>query len=55
MLGGGATGIDLVDMGNDFLTVDGEDTARKAWQLQQKIRAYQESFTVLEKVGMDWD
>ncbi|XP_010714656.1 delta(3,5)-Delta(2,4)-dienoyl-CoA isomerase, mitochondrial-like [Meleagris gallopavo] len=42
-------GIDLVDMGNDFLTVDGEDTARKAWQLQQKIRAYQESFTVLEK------
>ena len=52
---GGNTGIDLVDMGKEFMMVGGEDTARKAWQLQQKIRAYQESFTVLEKVGLDWD
>lgn len=42
-------GIDLVDMGKDFMLVDGEDTARKAWQLRHKIRAYQESFSVLEK------
>lgn len=42
-------GIDLVEMGSEFLMVGGEDTARKAWQLQQKIRQYQESFSVLEK------
>lgn len=44
-----SAGIDLVDMGNEFLMANGEDTARKAWQLQQKIRGYQESFSVLEK------
>lgn len=42
-------------MGNEFLMANGEDTARKAWQLQQKIRGYQESFSVLEKVGLGWD
>ncbi|NXC45730.1 ECH1 protein, partial [Penelope pileata] len=46
---GGPAGIDLMEMGSEFLMVSGEDTARKAWQLQQKIRAYQESFSVLEK------
>ncbi|KAI6060401.1 Delta(3,5)-Delta(2,4)-dienoyl-CoA isomerase, mitochondrial [Aix galericulata] len=38
-------------MGSEFLAVGGEDAARRAWQLQQKIRQYQESFSVLEKVG----
>ncbi|OXB52580.1 hypothetical protein ASZ78_009655 [Callipepla squamata] len=44
-------GIDLMDMGNSFLTVGGEDAARKAWNLRQKIRAYQESFSMLEKAA----
>ncbi|XP_025907733.1 heterogeneous nuclear ribonucleoprotein L-like, partial [Nothoprocta perdicaria] len=41
-------GIDLVDVG-ELLGLQGEDTARKAWQLRQIIRDFQESFTVLEK------
>lgn len=43
-------GIDLMDMGNDFLMVKGEDMARKAWNLRRKICNYQETFSVLEKV-----
>ncbi|KAM9263916.1 delta(3,5)-Delta(2,4)-dienoyl-CoA isomerase, mitochondrial [Morus bassanus] len=42
-------GIDLVEMGSVFLRVEGEDMARKAWNLRQKIREYQETFSVLEK------
>ncbi|KAM9270732.1 delta(3,5)-Delta(2,4)-dienoyl-CoA isomerase, mitochondrial [Cariama cristata] len=42
-------GIDLVEMGSDFLMVEGEDAARKAWNLRQKICQYQETFSVLEK------
>ncbi|NXE57950.1 ECH1 protein, partial [Casuarius casuarius] len=41
-------GLDLVEMGSEFL-VAGEDAARRAWKLRQKIRAYQESFSALEK------
>ncbi|XP_010564739.1 PREDICTED: delta(3,5)-Delta(2,4)-dienoyl-CoA isomerase, mitochondrial [Haliaeetus leucocephalus] len=42
-------GIDLMDMGSAFLMVEGEDMARKAWNLRRKIRDYQETFSVLEK------
>uniref|UniRef100_A0A8B9P8T8 Delta(3,5)-Delta(2,4)-dienoyl-CoA isomerase, mitochondrial n=1 Tax=Apteryx owenii TaxID=8824 RepID=A0A8B9P8T8_APTOW len=42
-------GLDLMEMGGEFLMVAGEDTARKAWNLRHKIREYQESFSVLEK------
>ncbi|XP_074877574.1 delta(3,5)-Delta(2,4)-dienoyl-CoA isomerase, mitochondrial [Buteo buteo] len=42
-------GIDLMDMGSDFLMVEGEDVARKAWNLRRKICDYQETFSVLEK------
>ncbi|XP_067318087.1 delta(3,5)-Delta(2,4)-dienoyl-CoA isomerase, mitochondrial isoform X1 [Anolis sagrei] len=43
------SGIDLMEMGSVFLLVGGEDTARKAWNIRQIIRDYQETFTVLEK------
>ncbi|NXD74568.1 ECH1 protein, partial [Eolophus roseicapillus] len=43
------TGIDLVEMGSEFLMVEGDDPARKAWNLRRKICAFQESFSVLEK------
>ncbi|XP_074872448.1 delta(3,5)-Delta(2,4)-dienoyl-CoA isomerase, mitochondrial-like isoform X1 [Carettochelys insculpta] len=42
-------GIDLMEMGSVFVMVEGDDTARKAWNLRKKIREYQESFNVLEK------
>ncbi|KAH1181249.1 hypothetical protein KIL84_002183 [Mauremys mutica] len=42
-------GIDLMEMGSVFVMVEGDDTARKAWNLRKKIREYQESFTVLER------
>lgn len=45
------TGLDLMDMGGELLMVEGDDLARKAWNLRRKICAFQESFSVLEKVG----
>ncbi|NXG40375.1 ECH1 protein, partial [Dromaius novaehollandiae] len=42
-------GLDLLEMGGEFLVTEGEDAARRAWTLRQKIHAYQESFSVLEK------
>ncbi|NXL69010.1 ECH1 protein, partial [Chordeiles acutipennis] len=42
-------GIDLAEMSSDFLAVEGEDPARKAWRLREKIQQYQETFSVLEK------
>ncbi|CAM2110389.1 unnamed protein product [Caretta caretta] len=42
-------GIDLMEMGSMFMMVEGDDTARKAWNTRKKIREYQESFTVLER------
>ncbi|XP_066495156.1 delta(3,5)-Delta(2,4)-dienoyl-CoA isomerase, mitochondrial [Tiliqua scincoides] len=42
-------GIDLVEMGSEFLLVEGDDVARKSWNIRKKIRDYQETFTVLEK------
>lgn len=44
-------GIDLMDMANDVLQPGGKDTARKCWQLRKKIVAYQETFSVLERVS----
>ncbi|XP_040437534.1 delta(3,5)-Delta(2,4)-dienoyl-CoA isomerase, mitochondrial, partial [Falco naumanni] len=45
----GRAGIDLVEMGGEFLAVPGEDAARRAWHLREKIASYQETFSVLEK------
>ncbi|XP_048355195.1 delta(3,5)-Delta(2,4)-dienoyl-CoA isomerase, mitochondrial [Sphaerodactylus townsendi] len=42
-------GIDLMEMGSVFVMMEGDDTARKAWNVRKKIREYQETFTVLEK------
>ncbi|KAM9590849.1 delta(3,5)-Delta(2,4)-dienoyl-CoA isomerase, mitochondrial-like [Morphnus guianensis] len=42
-------GIDLMGMGSEFTMVEGEDRARKAWNLRRKICEYQETFSVLEK------
>uniref|UniRef100_A0A8C0HPL1 Enoyl-CoA hydratase 1 n=1 Tax=Buteo japonicus TaxID=224669 RepID=A0A8C0HPL1_9AVES len=41
--------IDLMGMGSEFMMVEGEDRARKAWNLCRKICEYQETFSVLEK------
>ncbi|XP_051631226.1 delta(3,5)-Delta(2,4)-dienoyl-CoA isomerase, mitochondrial-like [Manacus candei] len=43
------SGIDLADLGGLFLGIPGEDVARRAWNLRQKILEFQESFSVLEK------
>ncbi|XP_029427192.1 delta(3,5)-Delta(2,4)-dienoyl-CoA isomerase, mitochondrial isoform X3 [Rhinatrema bivittatum] len=42
-------GIDLMDMAGDVLQAEGDDVARKAWNLRKKITEYQETFTVIEK------
>nr|XP_006130873.1 delta(3,5)-Delta(2,4)-dienoyl-CoA isomerase, mitochondrial [Pelodiscus sinensis] len=42
-------GIDLMEMGSVFVMMEGDDTARKAWNIRRKIREYQETFSVLEK------
>ncbi|NXV80763.1 ECH1 protein, partial [Atlantisia rogersi] len=42
-------GIDLGELGREFGALEGEDTARTAWRLRNKISQYQESFTALEK------
>ncbi|KAG6928176.1 enoyl-CoA hydratase 1, partial [Chelydra serpentina] len=42
-------GIDLMEMSSVFVMVEGDDMARKAWNLRKKIREYQESFTVLQR------
>ncbi|XP_067412824.1 delta(3,5)-Delta(2,4)-dienoyl-CoA isomerase, mitochondrial isoform X3 [Emydura macquarii macquarii] len=44
-----SAGIDLVEMGSVFMMVEGDDMARKAWNMRKKIREHQESFSVLEK------
>ncbi|KAL8219863.1 UNVERIFIED_CONTAM: putative enoyl CoA hydratase, partial [Gekko kuhli] len=44
-----SSGIDLMEMGSVFMMMEGDDTARKSWNLRKKIREYQETFTVLEK------
>lgn len=45
-----------MELGSVFLMAQGDDVARKSWNIRKKIREYQESFTVLEKVlGLrDW-
>ncbi|GCC31422.1 delta(3,5)-Delta(2,4)-dienoyl-CoA isomerase, mitochondrial [Chiloscyllium punctatum] len=42
-------GIDLMDMAGQVLQPTGDDTARKAWHIRNKILQYQESFNVIEK------
>ncbi|XP_069738371.1 delta(3,5)-Delta(2,4)-dienoyl-CoA isomerase, mitochondrial [Phaenicophaeus curvirostris] len=42
-------GIDLEELGREFLAVEGEDAARRAWKLRRKIEEFQETFSVLEK------
>ncbi|NWH81877.1 ECH1 protein, partial [Piaya cayana] len=42
-------GIDLGDLAREFLAVEAEDAARRAWQLRRKIEEFQETFSVLEK------
>ncbi|XP_030331011.1 delta(3,5)-Delta(2,4)-dienoyl-CoA isomerase, mitochondrial isoform X2 [Strigops habroptila] len=44
-----SAGLDLADVGSELLMVEGDDPARKAWNLRKKICAFQESFSVLEK------
>ncbi|NWT49234.1 ECH1 protein, partial [Chroicocephalus maculipennis] len=44
-------GLDLVEMGGGLLLVEGEDVARKAWNLRRGGGHYQETFSVLEKWG----
>ncbi|XP_060113503.1 delta(3,5)-Delta(2,4)-dienoyl-CoA isomerase, mitochondrial [Heteronotia binoei] len=44
-----SSGIDLMEMGSVFMMMEGDDTARKSWNIRKKIRDYQETFTVLEK------
>uniref|UniRef100_A0AAX7UJF7 Delta(3,5)-Delta(2,4)-dienoyl-CoA isomerase, mitochondrial n=1 Tax=Astatotilapia calliptera TaxID=8154 RepID=A0AAX7UJF7_ASTCA len=42
-------GIDLMDMMNNVLQPEGDDTARISWGLKKKIRKFQETFSVIEK------
>jgi len=44
-------GIDLMDMAGDVLQPPGDDTARVSWNIRKIIRKYQETFSVIEKVG----
>ncbi|KAG8448866.1 hypothetical protein GDO86_015803 [Hymenochirus boettgeri] len=43
------SGIDLLDLGSDFLQPQEDDPARIAWNLRKKISEYQETFSVIEK------
>lgn len=45
------SGIDLADMATDVLQPQGDDTARIAWNIRKKIAAYQETFSVIERVS----
>eukprot|EP00128_Syssomonas_multiformis_P006017 Colp12_sorted_trinity150504_noHs@18230 len=42
-------GLDLQDAAEDFFSLDGDDFARKAYNLRKTIIAYQASFTAIEK------
>ncbi|NP_001086341.1 enoyl-CoA hydratase 1, peroxisomal L homeolog [Xenopus laevis] len=43
------SGIDLFDLGSDFLQQQEDDPARIAWNIRKKISDYQETFSVIEK------
>lgn len=45
------SGIDLADMASDVLQPQGDDTARISWNIRKKIAAYQETFSVIERVS----
>lgn len=47
------TGIDLMDMMNTVFQPEGDDTARISWDIRKKIRKFQETFSVIEKVRAD--
>ncbi|XP_072286926.1 delta(3,5)-Delta(2,4)-dienoyl-CoA isomerase, mitochondrial [Pyxicephalus adspersus] len=47
------SGIDLMDLAGDFLQHEEDDAARIAWNVRKKIKDYQESFSVIEKVGVN--
>lgn len=38
-------------MASDILQPEGDDTARVSWNVRKKIAAYQETFSVIERVG----
>ncbi|XP_053577568.1 delta(3,5)-Delta(2,4)-dienoyl-CoA isomerase, mitochondrial isoform X2 [Bombina bombina] len=43
------SGIDLMDLGSDFMQPQEDDAARIAWNIRKKISDYQETFSVIEK------
>ncbi|XP_053329951.1 delta(3,5)-Delta(2,4)-dienoyl-CoA isomerase, mitochondrial [Spea bombifrons] len=43
------SGIDLMDLGSDFIRPQDTDPARVAWEIRKKISEYQESFSIIEK------
>ncbi|XP_010778722.1 delta(3,5)-Delta(2,4)-dienoyl-CoA isomerase, mitochondrial-like, partial [Notothenia coriiceps] len=42
-------GIDLMDMAGDVLQPEGDDMARRSWNMKKIITKYQETFSVIEK------
>lgn len=44
-------GIDLMDMASDVLQPEGDDMARTSWNMRRIIAKYQDTFSVIEKVG----
>ncbi|XP_069042506.1 delta(3,5)-Delta(2,4)-dienoyl-CoA isomerase, mitochondrial [Lepisosteus oculatus] len=42
-------GIDLMDIAGHVLQPEGDDTARKAWNIRKTVCQYQETFTVIER------
>ncbi|XP_033988667.1 delta(3,5)-Delta(2,4)-dienoyl-CoA isomerase, mitochondrial [Trematomus bernacchii] len=42
-------GIDLMDMAGDILQPEGDDMARRSWNMKKIITKYQETFSVIEK------
>lgn len=44
-------GIDLMDMAGDVLQPEGDDAARVSWNMRKTITKYQETFSIIEKVG----
>ncbi|XP_041323287.1 delta(3,5)-Delta(2,4)-dienoyl-CoA isomerase, mitochondrial-like, partial [Pyrgilauda ruficollis] len=46
-------GIDLSDLGSLLAQLPQDDAARRAWALRRRILEFQESFSVMERVGTD--
>ncbi|XP_022534736.2 delta(3,5)-Delta(2,4)-dienoyl-CoA isomerase, mitochondrial [Astyanax mexicanus] len=43
------SGVDIMDMEGEILSPDGDDTARKSWQIRHIIIKHQKTFSVIEK------